>query len=170
MINNLIHKLYPQPDTPKGEVPMTQPQVVNNYHGPVASVGDNNKVAQAAAPQSQAAVGDIHNQGASTAAFESLLDAFLAEVNANPALANKRSYLAERVSELKTLTAETDRGPEASKGVKRLMDDLTMAVDGVEAGVDKASTLIEKLTAAKNVVIASWPQLKQLWDNMGSGS
>ena len=157
MIDDLITMLHPQPQQKQGG-PLAQPTTTNIFYAPVASVGDHTAVAQAAAPQSQASVGNIHNQGSNTGAFEALLHAFVAEAKATPALAAKQTYLDERVKELKALANHPDRGEVSSKGVKRVLDDLKMATQGA----DSAGKLVTQLGAIKDWAVAHWPLLTQL--------
>jgi hypothetical protein len=169
MIYDVSRMLHSDPEILQGD-PMPKTPIINNFNASVYSVGDHNQIAQAVGAQSQAAIGNIHNQGVNAAAFETLLDAFLAEVCATPALAGKRSYVAERVTDLKTLATALDSAQDGGKGAKRLLDDLSMAVDGVDAGMGTADKIIGKLGEVKAWAIGYWPLLLELFKQPGGAA
>ena len=140
------------PATPQAP---TVPQIVQHFHAPVANAGTADRVAQAAAPGSQAAAGSIHNHPAQDAAMASLLDAFLAAVKSAPELANKQAYVEQRVQELRTLSQAPAQDVQAPTGAQRALEDLSNVMDRVEQG----SALMAKFIEVKDAVLAHWPTL-----------
>lgn len=148
---------------------------INNFYKEVNSVGDHNTAAQATAPGAQAAGRDIINQSADTAAFTTLLNAFMTEMAANAVLKPKHQALVEAsVADLKDFAAQADRGPDAAKKVKDVLDEVDQTLakidDGLAAAEQTATQLLSRWDKVKAWAIGAWPTIAALLNQAGDAS
>jgi hypothetical protein len=152
------------PHTTQGEnMSHSKNPLTQNFYGSVGNVGDYGNAALATGERAQASVGGINNHGIAPGDLASLLDAFAAQMRANPALKGSVDIIDAHVTEIKALAENPDNSEGSGKKVKAFVE----AIGLMTSGLEKSSALVVQGRAIVEKCIEQWPIVVTLGFEVG---